>query len=192
MSKPMINKDTTVSGTSYTLEDLCKKIDSLNVNISNLNSSLITSNNNITKLKTLYDNPKQFVLWSGNTAKVGDGTWTWIGTYYSLKQAIRAMYPLKNGFKRTAKIYIVETDNKSKGAIYIGLTPISGSNVRKEYLFGTTWGSYTHGVRSFKLLNFDYDGLEEGHQDIHITPDFATGGNMIIYEIGLLLYDSPA
>lgn len=185
MSKPMINKDMTVSGTSYTLEDLCEKIDSLNTTISNLNS-------NITKLKALYDNPKQFVLWSGNTAKVGDGTWTWIGTYYSLKQAIRAMYPLKDGFKRTAKIYIVETDNKSKGAIYIGLTPISGSNVRKEYLFGTTWGSYTHGVRSFKLLNFDYDGLEEGHQDIHITPDFATGGNMIIYEIGLLLYDSPA
>lgn len=192
MSKPMINKDMTVSGTSYTLEDLCKKIDSLNTSITTLNTNLTTANTNITKLKTLYDNPKQFVLWSGATTKVGDGTWTWIGCYYSLKQSIRAMYPLKSGFKRTAKIYIVETDNKSTGAIYIGLTPISGSGVRKEYIFGTTWGAYTQGVRSFKLLNFDYDGLEEGHQDIYITPDHATGGSMIIYEIGLLLYDSPA
>jgi hypothetical protein len=33
MSKPMINKDTTVSGTNYTLEDLCKKIDSLNTKL---------------------------------------------------------------------------------------------------------------------------------------------------------------
>lgn len=40
MSKPMINKDTTVSGTSYTLEDLCKKIDSLNTNIDSINTKL--------------------------------------------------------------------------------------------------------------------------------------------------------
>lgn len=40
MSKPMINKDTTVSGTSYTLEDLCKKIDSLNININSINTKL--------------------------------------------------------------------------------------------------------------------------------------------------------
>lgn len=40
MSKPMINKDVTVSGTSYTLEDLCKKIDSLNTNINNINTKL--------------------------------------------------------------------------------------------------------------------------------------------------------
>lgn len=40
MSKPMINKDTTVSGTSYTLEDLCKKIDSLNTNINSINTKL--------------------------------------------------------------------------------------------------------------------------------------------------------
>ena len=184
MSKLMINKDTTVSGTSYTLDDLCKKID-------NLNKSITTFNTNITKLKTLYNNPMQFVLWSGAKSKDGDGTWTWIGTYYSLKQAICAKYPLKSGFKRTAKIYIVETDNKSKGNIYIGLTPISGSNVRKEVLFDVTWGSHTLGVRSFKLLNFDYDALEDGHDDIHITPDLATGGSMVIYEIGLLLYDTP-
>lgn len=40
MSKLMINKDTTVSGTSYTLDDLCKKIDSLNTNINNINTKL--------------------------------------------------------------------------------------------------------------------------------------------------------
>lgn len=40
MSKPMINKDITVSGTSYTLEDLCKKIDSLNTSITNLTNTL--------------------------------------------------------------------------------------------------------------------------------------------------------
>ena len=40
MSKPMINKDITVSGTSYTLEDLCKKIDSLNTNVTNLTNIL--------------------------------------------------------------------------------------------------------------------------------------------------------
>lgn len=40
MSKPMINKDTTVSGTSYTLEDLCKKIDNLNTNINSINTKL--------------------------------------------------------------------------------------------------------------------------------------------------------
>ena len=33
MSKLMINKDLTVSGTSYTLDDLCKKIDSLNAKL---------------------------------------------------------------------------------------------------------------------------------------------------------------
>lgn len=40
MSKLMINKDTTVSGTSYTLEDLCKKIDNLNNNINSINTKL--------------------------------------------------------------------------------------------------------------------------------------------------------
>ena len=40
MSKPIINKDMTVSGTSYTLEDLCKKIDSLNTNVTNLTNTL--------------------------------------------------------------------------------------------------------------------------------------------------------
>lgn len=192
MSKPMINKDMTVSGTNYTLEDLCKKIDTLNTSITTLKSSLTTINTSLTSLKTLYNSPKRFVIWSGDTAKDGDGTWTWIGTYYAMKSAIRAMYPLKDGFKRTAKIYIVETDNKNKGAIYIGLTPISGSNVRKELIFPVTWGAYTHGVRSLKTLDFNYDALEEGHYDILITPDHATGGSMIIYEIGLLLYDSPA
>ena len=33
MGKLMINKDMTISGTSYTLDDLCKKIDSLNTKI---------------------------------------------------------------------------------------------------------------------------------------------------------------
>ena len=33
MSKLMINKDMTISGTSYTLDDLCKKIDSLNTKL---------------------------------------------------------------------------------------------------------------------------------------------------------------
>lgn len=40
MSKPMINKDMTVSGTNYTLEDLCKKIDGLNTNVTNLTNSI--------------------------------------------------------------------------------------------------------------------------------------------------------
>lgn len=40
MSKLMINKDTTVSGTSYTLDDLCKKIDNLNNNINSINTKL--------------------------------------------------------------------------------------------------------------------------------------------------------
>lgn len=40
MSKPMINKDMTVSGTSYTLEDLCKKIDDLNTNVNSINTKL--------------------------------------------------------------------------------------------------------------------------------------------------------
>ena len=40
MSKLMINKDMTISGTSYTLDDLCKKIDSLNTNINNINTKL--------------------------------------------------------------------------------------------------------------------------------------------------------
>ena len=40
MSKLMINKDTTVSGTSYTLEDLCKKINNLNNNINSINTKL--------------------------------------------------------------------------------------------------------------------------------------------------------
>lgn len=33
MGKLMINKDMTISGTSYTLDDLCKKIDSLNTKL---------------------------------------------------------------------------------------------------------------------------------------------------------------
>lgn len=33
MSKLMLNKDMTISGTSYTLDDLCKKIDSLNTKL---------------------------------------------------------------------------------------------------------------------------------------------------------------
>ena len=40
MSKLMINKDMTISGTSYTLDDLCKKIDNLNTNINNINTKL--------------------------------------------------------------------------------------------------------------------------------------------------------
>ena len=40
MSKLMINKDMTISGTSYTLDDLCKKIDSLNNNINSINTKL--------------------------------------------------------------------------------------------------------------------------------------------------------
>ena len=40
MSKLMINKDMTISGTSYTLADLCKKIDNLNTNINNINTKL--------------------------------------------------------------------------------------------------------------------------------------------------------
>lgn len=40
MSKPMINKDMTVSGTNYTLDDLCKKIDNLNTNINSINTKL--------------------------------------------------------------------------------------------------------------------------------------------------------
>lgn len=52
MSKPMINKDMTVSGTSYTLDDLCKKIDSLNTNINNINTNINNINTKLNRTRT--------------------------------------------------------------------------------------------------------------------------------------------
>lgn len=52
MSKPMINKDMNVSGTNYTLEDLCKKIDSLNININSINTNINSINTKLNRTRT--------------------------------------------------------------------------------------------------------------------------------------------
>jgi hypothetical protein len=148
------------------------------------------------KVNTLYENPVgEFTIWEGDVTKVGNGTWTQLGTYYFLKSCIENKFPLKTGFKRSAKIYIEEVDNKQSGNIYVKVSGIdSNDTYSKEYLFPPTWGgtgSSTLQVKTFKMLDFDYNGLTGGHKDIFVTPDFATNGTVRIYKVGLLIYDKP-
>lgn len=148
------------------------------------------------EINTSYENPVgEFVIWEGDVTKVGDSTWTQLGTYYFLKSCIENKFPLKTGFKRSAKIYIEEVDNKQSGNVYIKVSGIdSNDTYSKEYLFPPTsggTGSSTLQVRTFKMLDFDYNGLTGGHKDIFVTPDFATNGTVRIYKVGLLIYDKP-
>lgn len=146
--------------------------------------------NNI--LNSIFENPiGEFILWEGNVLKTGDSTWTNLTTWYLLKSKIEFKYPLKSGYKRTAKIYVVKSDNKSKGNIYLRLQDLDGTSYNKEYLFPVTWGSIDDGYKCLDILDFDYDGLTYGHKKIDFTPDFANGGNVRIYKVGLLLYDKP-
>ena len=133
-----------------------------------------------------------FAIWEGDVLKTGDSTytWTWLTTFYALKTCIETKYPLRSGFKRTAKIYIVATDNKSSGNLYIRVKNSNDDVYLKEYLFSCTWGSVVDQVRNFRIADFDYANLPYGHKDFFVTPDFATGGTIRIYKIGLLIYDT--
>lgn len=148
--------------------------------------------------KALYDYLKlrsqqplgEFTIWQGNFLKTGNDTWSNLGVFYGMKEAILYRYPLKTGYTRKVKIVLDETDNKSSGGIYVRLTntPFSGSFTR-EYIFGVTWGSTTDGVRNHKYLDFNFDELPNGHMQIDITPDFATDGTIRIYRVYFIIYD---
>ena len=143
-------------------------------------------------LNSIFENPiGEFILWEGNILKTGNNLWTNLATWYWLKSKIEYKYPLKNGYKRSAKLYVVKTDNKSKGNIYVRLQDLDNGSYYKEYLFPVTWGGTDDGTRSLDIVDFDYDGLTDGHKKIDFTPDFAHGGIVRIYKIGLLLYDKP-
>ena len=148
------------------------------------------------KVNTLYENPVgEFTIWEGDVTKVGNGTWTQLGTYYFLKSCIENKFPLKTGFKRSAKIYIEEVDNKQSGNIYVKVSGIdSNDTYSKEYLFPPKWrgsGSSDLQEKTFQMLDLDYNGLTGGDKDIFVTPDFATNGTVRIYKVGLLIYDKP-
>lgn len=133
----------------------------------------------------------EFVLWEGNTLFSNTGAWQTLGDYYDLKQCIEMKFPIISGYKRTARICMECTDNKSSGGNYLKLENNEGygGSYSKQYIFPYTWGAVTDGTRTFKSLEFSYDDLPTGHITMHITPDFAGGGQIRLYKIYLLISD---
>lgn len=157
-----------------------------------LDSSCVNYKRN--NLKSIVDsilsNPiGEFILWEGEKEVIENDTWHYLGEYYWLKAKINLKFPIKQGFNRIFRICLESTDNISSGNYtYIKL---SQNNYSKEYLFGNVQGATNSGVRTIQIMNFDYDGLPDGHITFHITPSFATNGStMRIYKLYLLIYDT--
>jgi hypothetical protein len=132
----------------------------------------------------------EYVLFqSDGKTIVGNNTWHYLGTVYSLKSNLLEQYPLKTGYTRKYKLKLTKTDNKTTGVIYVRLQTPGGTN-QTEYLFPITWGSVGIGVRANVILPITWEtGVPPAHCDIHLTPDFATNGTVVVYQVSILIYD---
>lgn len=142
-------------------------------------------------LKNMSKNPiGEFVLWEGNKLITSNNTYQYIGTYYNINGNLKSKFPIKEGFKRKYKLALEYTDNKTEGNVYIRFASWGDANKNaQERLFQITWGTVADGTKNFGLLDAPDFSIYVNHIDIFCTPDFATGGQVRIYKVYLLVYD---
>lgn len=140
-------------------------------------------------LRNMSKNPiGEFVLWEGNRLITCDNTYQYIGTFYNINVNLEIKFPIKEEFKRKYKLALEYTDNKTNGNVYIRFSKTDGTNIQ-ERLFLNTWGTVGDGTKHFGCLEAPDFSVYENHIDMFCTPDFATGGQVRIYKLYLLVYD---
>lgn len=130
----------------------------------------------------------EFILWEGNQLFTNDGTFQYLGNYYNFLTCLLSKYPLKTGFKRSYKLQLDYTDNKSSGSTYIRFTDYDGGNIQ-EKLFPFTWGAVDSGIRKMAIVDAPDLSVYTGHIRLSCTQDYATGGSSRLYKLSLLVYD---
>ena len=142
--------------------------------------------NNI--IDSVLDRPVgEMTLWEGEKLITDTGAFQWLITYYYLKDAVFLKFPIKNGFKRKAKLIMESTDNMTSNFTYV---KFKVDSYEKDYAFNHTWGGTDNMFKSIKIIEFDLDSLPSGHTQILITPPIGmSDAKVFIYRLYLLLYD---
>ena len=147
--------------------------------------------NKILLSELLSQNPiGEFVLWEGNKLITNNNTYQYIATYYSIIANLEKKFPIKIGLKRRYKLVLEYTDNKTSGDVYIRFTAPNAIDLNvQERLFENVYGVIADGTRYLGILEAPDFSIYTNHVDIYCTPDFATGGQVRIYKLYLLVYD---